>query len=260
MIQTANTLPALPPENATAVELLKWGMLEFGERLGICTSFQMGGMVLLDMAVRLGVGKVPVFTVDTQRLPEETHELIARTRDYYGVEIEVVYPDAAEVSDMAARHGEDLFRDAVAKRKLCREVRKVRPLQRKLATLDAWVVGLRREQGDSRESIQKVEWDLDNGGIYKLSPLSNWSDDDILDYVGRNGVPVHPLYEQGYTSIECAPCTRATFDGEHFRAGRWWWEQDADKECGIHFSPGGEVRREVDVLLQYVLQTQAAGA
>ena len=260
MSRPATTLQALPPENLPAVEMLKWGILEFGEHLGICTSFQMGGMILLDMAVRLGVGKVPIFTVDTHRLPEETHELITRTRDHYGVEIEVIYPDAAEVSAIAAQHGEDLFRDSVAKRKLCCEVRKVRPLQRKLATLDAWAVGLRREQGDSREAINKVEWDSDNGGIYKLSPLANWSDDDILDYVGRNDVPVHQLYEQGYTSIGCAPCTRATFDGEHFRAGRWWWEQDADKECGIHFSPGGEVKREVDVLLQDVLQTQTAGA
>ena len=253
MSQTAITWPTLPPESASAIELMEWGILEFGERLGICTSFQRGGMILLDMAVRLGVGKFQIFTVDTHRLPQETHELIARTRDRYGVDIEAVYPDAGEVSAMVGRHGPDLFSEAVSKRKLCCEIRKVRPLQRKLATLDAWVVGIRREHGDSREHIRKVEWDSDHGGIYKLSPLAGWSDEDILDYVRRNDVPVHPLYEQGYTSIGCAPCTRATFDGEHFRAGRWWWEQGADKECGIHFTPNGNVKREVDVLLREIL-------
>jgi phosphoadenosine phosphosulfate reductase len=113
-------------------------------------------------------------------------------------------------------------------------VRKVIPLTRHLAGLDAWVTGLRRDQWASRSDIRKVEIDHDHGAIVKLNPLAEWTEDEVWDYVRDRDVPYHPLYDRGYTSIGCAPCTRPVQAGEPTRAGRWWWESNAPKECGIH--------------------------
>jgi phosphoadenylyl-sulfate reductase (thioredoxin) len=120
-------------------------------------------------------------------------------------------------------------------------VRKKRPLERKLRTLSAWATGLRREQGDARAGVAKVDL---SGATVKVSPLADWTDAQVEDYTRTHGLPVHPLYARGYTSIGCAPCTRATAAGEGVRAGRWWWERDSTKECGIHFAADGRVERE----------------
>ncbi len=132
--------------------------------------------------------------------------------------------------------GPNLMYRSVDLRVACCEIRKVEPLKRKLATLDAWVAGLRREQWASRKNIAKVELDRDHGGIVKLNPLADWTLDHVWDYVRTNEVPYHELFDHGYTSIGCAPCTRPVLAGEPERAGRWWWEEDTDKECGIHCS------------------------
>jgi len=242
-----------PSSTATAEEVLAWGISVFGPRLGICTSFQAAGMVIIDMAMRLSGGRVSVFTIDTGRLPEETQTLIGKAREKYGVEIEVILPEAAEVTSMVSLHGPNLFRDSVSKRQTCCEVRKVSPLKRRLAELDAWVVGLRRGQSETRRDVEKVSLDTQHEGVYKLSPLADWTDQQVWDYIKRNNVPYHELYDQGYTSIGCAPCTRATSGGEDARAGRWWWETDNAKECGLHLSPSDELKREFDVMLDEVL-------
>jgi phosphoadenylyl-sulfate reductase (thioredoxin) len=139
---------------------------------------------------------------------------------------------------MATDHGPNLMHRSVDLRIRCCEIRKVEPLKRKLATLDAWVAGLRREQWRSRKNIAKVELDRDHGGIVKLNPVADWTLDRVWEYVREHEVPYHALFDQGYTSIGCAPCTRAVDPGESERAGRWWWEQETDKECGIHCSVG----------------------
>lgn len=210
-------------------------------------------MAIIDMAACITGGDVQVFTLDTGRLHEETYELIERVRRRYGIVIEMLTPNAEELTRMLGLYGPNLFYEAVAKRRLCCEIRKVRPLRKRLATLDAWVAGLRRSHGGSRETVETVAIDEENGGLVKLAPLALWSEDEVGDYIKRNDVPMHKLYSQGYTSIGCAPCTRAIQPGEDARAGRWWWESDADKECGIHISPQGEVRRDFDVLLGHVL-------
>jgi thioredoxin-dependent adenylylsulfate APS reductase len=207
-------------------------------------------MVLVDMAARLSP-EVRVVTLDTGRLPEATYEIIETVRRRYGVAVEMVAPEAHEVEAMTALHGPNLFRESVAHRRLCCEVRKVRPLERKLAEFDAWITGLRRSQNASREALKKVE--TVNGKL-KLNPLADWTREDVEAYTREHDVPRHPLYAQGYTSIGCGPCTRATVAGEDERAGRWWWEQDAAKECGLHFSPDGKAERTVDVLLRDVLE------
>ncbi len=226
-------------ESASAADILTWATETFGVRFAIATSFQKEGMVILDIASRLG-GVVRVFTLDTGRLPEETLQMISDVRRRYGVEVEIVRPDPAEVESMVTRHGPDLFYDSLEQRRLCCDVRKVRPLERKLRELDAWAAGLRRGQSETRAGIVKVE---SAGGRVKIHPLADWTSADVERYIHEHDVPVHPLYARGYATIGCAPCTRAILPGEDERAGRWWWEQGAHKECGIHFSPDGSVQR-----------------
>lgn len=250
--------PALdwPARDASAEEVLRWGLETFGDRIAISTSFQVTGMVILDMAACITGGDVKVLTLDTGRLYQETYNLIEKVRRRYGVKVEMLTPDAGELTRMQELHGPNLFYDAVSKRKLCCEIRKVRPLERRLVTLDAWVVGLRRAHGGLRESVETVTLDEEHAGMIKLSPLARWTEQEVWDYVKRNDVPYHELYEKGYPSIGCEPCTRAIQAGESPRAGRWWWETDADKECGIHISPTGEVRRDFDILLEEVLPSR----
>jgi phosphoadenosine phosphosulfate reductase len=244
LVLLSPNLESAPPE-----EILGSAIAACGNRFAISTSFQAEGMVLVDMAARISSG-VRVFTLDTGRLPAETYEMIEAVRSRYGIEIEIVAPDAAEIESMTTRHGPNLFYREPSLRMLCCHIRKVRPLDRKLATLDAWAVGLRREQSESRAAVRKV--DLDARPV-KLSPLADWSRDQIQQYIAAHSVPRHPLYARGYTSIGCAPCTRAVAPGEAERAGRWWWEQDVDKECGIHFNPDGAPVRTLDVLIDQIV-------
>ena len=211
-------------------------------------------MVIVDMVSRLA-GKPRVLTLDTGRLPAATYEMIETVRARYGVAVEVVFPDAAEVESMVGLHGPNLFYNETAKRMLCCNIRKVRPLDRKLKELKAWAVGLRRAQTESRAEAPKVDL---NAAPVKISPLADWTSEQVEDYIVKNDVPRHPLYSRGYTSIGCDPCTRAVEAGEGERAGRWWWEQDADKECGIHFTADGRAQRTVDVLLEQVLGNRRA--
>ena len=220
-------------EQAPAEDVLAWALDTFGKRAAIVTSFQAEGMVLLDLARQVEPG-VRVITIDTGRLPEETCELIDTVRARMDLDIEVIAPDGPSVEAMVTRHGPNLFRRDRSLRLLCCQVRKVEPLKRALADLDAWVTGLRRDGGPARAGIAKVELDLAHGGIVKLNPLADWTHEQALAYAGANHLPLHPLYEQGYTSIGCAPCTRAPRSGEGERAGRWWWEAGEDRECGLH--------------------------
>ena len=192
-------------------------------------------MVLLDLAWRT---RLPfrVFTLDTGRLPDETFSMLEAVRERYGVDIEVVTPDPAEIRAMVQKHGPDLFYNSPELRAMCCNVRKVRPFERKLAEFDAWATGLRRGQGATREAVEKA---AEEGGRIKLAPIADWSAAQVDAYLREHHVPVHPLYELGYASIGCAPCTRAIHEGEGERAGRWWWETDSRKECGLHFAPAG---------------------
>jgi phosphoadenosine phosphosulfate reductase len=215
-------------------ELLEWALERFTPRIALSTAFQVDGVALLDMAYDLDPA-VKVFSVDTGRLPAETYELVEQLRGRYPeMELELLSPSARHVQAMVGRYGPNLFHRQVEQRLLCCNVRKVQPLTRHLATLDAWITGLRRDQWASRTDIRKVEIDHDHGGIVKLNPLAEWTEGEVWDYVRERDLPYHPLYDRGYTSIGCAPCTRALAPGEQARDGRWWWEQNAPKECGIH--------------------------
>jgi phosphoadenosine phosphosulfate reductase len=230
--------------------VLAWAIDRFAPGIAISTSFQIDSIVLIDMAYAIDP-QVPVFSVDTGRLPAETLELADALRARYpGLRLELVEPAATEVEAMTGKHGVDLFRTSVDLRLLCCNIRKVRPLTRHLHSLEAWVTGLRRDQWASRTNIRKVEIDHDHGAIVKLNPLAEWSEEEVWDYVREREVPYHALYDRGYTSIGCAPCTRAIGSGEHSRAGRWWWETNAPKECGIHCSiESGGLEHELHALI-----------
>lgn len=241
-------------ESRTAAEILAWAFERFGDSVALGTSFQKEGMVVLDIAWRLKPD-LRVFTLDTGCLPPETATMIETVRRKYGIDVERVRPDAAEVAAMTAAHGADLYYRDVALRSLCCHVRKVRPLERKLAGLAAWITGLRRGQNGARAAVPKVDA---SGAAVKISPLADWSAEDVEAYTLAHGVPVHPLYARGYASIGCAPCTRAVAPDEDPRAGRWWWERGAAKECGIHFTADGRAARRVDVLLAELLGGKVA--
>jgi len=224
-------------ESQSAEDVLGWALGKFHPRLALSNSLQTEDMVVLDIAWRIQPA-VRVFTLDTGRLPQETYDMMDRVRDHYGAKLEVLFPDAAEVRAMVESKGLNLFYESVENRHECCDVRKVQPLQTFLKGLDGWVTGLRRDQWASRTNIRKIEIDAANGGILKVNPIADWTEQQLDDYVKAHNVPRHVLYAKGFTSIGCLPCTRATKPGENPRAGRWWWEEAAQKECGLHVAKG----------------------
>lgn len=222
-------------DEAPAEEVLRWGLDTFAPRIALSASFgSPEGMVLLDMMHTIDPAKTRVFTIDTGRLHQETYDLMDRVRTRYEVEVEVYFPKPEAVQAMVREHGLNLFYDSVELRRKCCGVRKVEPLDRALSDLDAWIAGLRPDQGITRGDVRAVEIDEVHGGRIKLNPLVRWTREDVMAYVERNHVPVNRLHDQGYPSVGCVPCTRSIQPGEDERAGRWWWETADQRECGIH--------------------------
>lgn len=229
-------------EDRSPEEILDWAYQTF-RRVAIVASFQAEASVLIHMAASI-VDRPEVITLDTGRLPEETLDLIDRVQRRYPIRLHVQSPDPAEVAELVAADGPNLFRRSVELRERCCEVRKVRPLTRALEGFDAWVTGLRRDQSASRRRTPVVQTDTAHGGIAKIAPLVSWRRDEVWAYIREHELDYHALYERGYTSIGCTPCTRPVEPGEDERAGRWWWEQSDVKECGLHLTPNGLVRAE----------------
>jgi len=214
--------------------ILTWSLENFHPRLSLSCSFGAPeGLVLLDMMHRIEPA-ARVFVLDTGRLPQATYDLMDRIRDRYDKRLEVVFPRAESVETMVREHGLNLFYESIDKRQLCCRVRKVEPLRRYLADVDAWVSGLRRDQNVTRSDTAKVEVDLAHGGIIKINPLADWKAEDVWHYVREHDVPTNRLHREGYPSVGCDPCSRAIEAGDDPRAGRWWWEDAKTKECGIH--------------------------
>lgn len=215
-----------------AAGLLGAAAAEFGERIAFATSFGAEDQVITHLLCQLDK-PVRIFTLDTGRLPQETYNTMERTRKHYNITIEVLVPDTQQLEKLLGGYGPNLFYESVELRKLCCNVRKVEPLRRKLATLDAWICGLRREQAITRTDLERIEWDAANG-VVKINPLADWTNRQAWQFIRENHIPYNVLHDRGYPSIGCAPCTRAIKDGEDIRAGRWWWEHPATKECGLH--------------------------
>jgi phosphoadenosine phosphosulfate reductase len=219
-------------------DTLAWTFETFGKRAALASSFGAEDVVLIDMMVNLDP-KARVFTLDTGRLNQETYDVMDRVRERYGIEIEVMFPEAGSVQELVRTHGLNCFYQSVEMRKACCGIRKVEPLGRALSELDAWITGLRRDQNVTRSDTKKVEVDLDHHGMHKINPLTDWTGEDIWAYIRENDVPYNALHDRGLPSIGCEPCTRAVEPGEDERAGRWWWENPDTKECGLHVHARG---------------------
>jgi phosphoadenosine phosphosulfate reductase len=204
-------------------------------------SLSIEDMVLADLIGRNGFD-IEVFVLDTGRLHRDTLDLAGSLEWRYGIPVRIHRPQPQAVDQYVVRFGRDAFYESVDLRKKCCEIRKVEPLQRALAGKRAWVTGMRRGQTASRSEVAVEEHDTVHG-IRKFNPLADWSEDEVWTHIRHYDVPYNALYEQGYRSIGCAPCTRPVVAGEDPRAGRWWWETGAASECGLHFAPNGKVVR-----------------
>ena len=198
----------------------------------LASSLSLEDMVLTDLIARERLG-IEIFVLDTGRLHGDTLDLIGCVERRYGTTLRVYRPDPRAVADYVALYGRDAFYASLELRRRCCEIRKVEPLKRALAGKQAWITGLRRAQSAGRAQVALREYDLAHR-MFKYNPLAEWSEDEVWRYVKANEVPYNPLYDQGYRSIGCAPCTRPVVAGEDARAGRWWWEGKAPTECGIH--------------------------
>jgi phosphoadenosine phosphosulfate reductase len=233
------TISSKDLETKSAEELIQWAMDEYGLKAGLACSFGMEDMVLIDMIAKLK-GPITIFTLDTGRLHEETYEIMERVRSHYGFEIKTYFPDSEQVEKLVRGKGFFSFKESIENRKECCAIRKIEPLNRALAELDAWVTGLRRDQAVTRTETPKVLEDADHPPLIKINPLADWSQEQVESYIEKHKVPVNALHEKNYPSIGCAPCTRSIEPGEDIRAGRWWWENPEHKECGLHRGPTAE--------------------
>jgi phosphoadenosine phosphosulfate reductase len=223
-------------EGLSAEEILNVAIKNFSPKIAFASSFGAEDVVIIDMLHKIHGDNARVFTLDTGRLNPETYDVMDRIRKKYSINIETMFPDFTEVQKMVTEKGVNLMYNSVEERKLCCEIRKVHPLRRMLKDLDAWITGLRRDQTFTRSNVKKLELDVSNNNIIKVNPLVEWSNDMVWEYIKNNDIPYNSLHDKGYPSIGCAPCTRAIGPGEDLRAGRWWWENDFHKECGLHWN------------------------
>lgn len=216
---------------AHATAMLTSAAAEHGSRIVQATSLGAEDMVITDLVARKHLA-VAIGTLDTGVLHAETLALLARIESHYGLKVELMQPRREAVVHFVALHGERAMYESIELRKACCAVRKLEPLARLLAGKTAWVTGLRREQSGHRAAVPFSEREAN--GRLKLNPLADWTWGDVWHYMALYEVPYNPLHDQFFPSIGCAPCTRAVALGEDFRAGRWWWEDESAKECGLH--------------------------
>ncbi|HVZ96526.1 MAG TPA: phosphoadenylyl-sulfate reductase [Chitinophagaceae bacterium] len=176
---------------------------------------------------------VKIFTLDTGRLFPETYSVWRSTNEKYNTRVQAYYPDAIMLENFVSQKGPNSFYESVDNRKECCHIRKVVPLKRALLGNEVWITGLRAEHSADRHDMPRVEWDETNS-IIKYHPLLHWTTGEVKQFINKNNIPYNPLHDKGFVSIGCAPCTRAIRPGEDFRAGRWWWEDNSKKECGLH--------------------------
>jgi len=230
---TQKEIDEINPTLKTPQDSLKWALDNFNSRVATASSFGAEDSVLIDMLVKI-TPKPRIFSLDTGRLYQETYDIMDELSKKYNISFEVMFPDTKEVEEMVSTKGMNLFYDSVENRHLCCGIRKVHPLKKMLSNLDGWITGIRSEQTSERSDAGMLEIDEKFGGIVKINPLIGWKWNQVLDYLKQNNIPYHKLIDNGYPSIGCAPCTRAIKPGEDLRAGRWWWESQKDKECGLH--------------------------
>lgn len=217
----------------SAEERMSWILKNYNQqRIVLASSFGAEDQVLTHMSANISPD-VRIFTLDTGRQFQETYDTFQKTRIKYNVSIEVYAPSGEDIQALVGQDGPNAMYESIQKRKECCMVRKIKPLQQVLQTADAWICGIRQEQNVSRYNTNVVELDTSHN-ILKFSPIFDWSQKDVWDYIHTNEIPYNSLHDKGFLSIGCAPCTRAVNSGESERAGRWWWEASEQKECGLH--------------------------
>lgn len=219
-------------EGKIEVEALRLLSELFPGQVAFSSSLGYEDQVITDMILANGID-IRIFTLDTGRMFPESYATLQKTNNRYDTKLEVYFPQSAGVEKLLTEKGPLSFYDSIENRKECCFIRKVEPLNRALKGVKVWVTGIRAEQSNNRTGMQAIEWD---GGheLFKYNPLLAWSFDEVKQYVKAHNVPYNPLHDKGFVSIGCAPCTRAILEGEDFRAGRWWWEDESKKECGLH--------------------------
>ncbi len=220
-----------------AIDIIQQAVRWFHPQLTLASSFGPEDLVLMHLTLNLK-RKPDIFVLDTGRLNPETYDLIELWRLRYDLQFHFYYPDPTHLEPFVAAHGPNAFYESAARRKQCCQIRKVAPLQRALTGRKAWLTGLRREQSQGRSDVELFS--LDDRGLVKISPLAHWSREDVWNYIKEHQLPYNPLHDKGFASIGCAPCTRAIEAHEHERAGRWWWEEQSQKECGLHAAQAKE--------------------
>ncbi len=219
-------------KKAGAEKILDFFAGYFGKEIVFASSLGAEDQVITHMIAGMSE-PVRIFTLDTGRVFPETYALLDATRQKYGLPIEVYFPDYRQVEEMVREKGVNLFYQSVENRKRCCGIRKTEPIRRALEGTRAWITGLRRDQAITRISLMPVEWDEQNNKL-KINPLYDWSEEQVWEFIRKKQVPYNALHDKGFPSIGCQPCTRAVKPGEDVRAGRWWWEQPENKECGLH--------------------------
>ena len=219
-------------EGKTEVETLRLLSELFPGQVAFSSSLGYEDQVITDMILANGID-IRIFTLDTGRMFPESYMTLQKTNNRYDTKLEVYFPQSAGVEKLLTEKGPLSFYESIENRKECCFIRKVESLNRALKGVKVWVTGIRAEQSNNRTGMQAIEWD---GGheLFKYNPLLAWSFDEVKQYVKAHNVPYNPLHDKGFVSIGCAPCTRAILEGEDFRAGRWWWEDESKKECGLH--------------------------
>jgi phosphoadenosine phosphosulfate reductase len=228
----STVIPDLPA-NTNPVDILRIGIEAAGASVSLACSFSLEDVAIIDIAHSAGLN-LGVFALDTGRLNEETYEVVDALVERYRLKIDWYFPKHEAVEQLERAEGMFSFRESLDKRHACCGIRKVEPLSRALNGLKGWVTGMRREQSVTRGDLKAIEVDELNGGIIKINPLLDWSEEQLMSYTEEHHLPENRLYSRGYRSIGCAPCTRAVQPGEDSRAGRWWWENPEHTECGLH--------------------------
>ncbi len=219
-------------KDATSLGILEYFLTNYKDHIAFASSMGVEDQVLTEMIASIDK-QTRIFTLDTGRMFPETYEAIERTNARFKINIEVFFPERNQVEVMVNKKGISLFYENIENRKQCCQIRKIEPLKRALQGIDVWISGLRKSQSITREKLEFLEWDANNG-ILKLNPLVDWNEEKVWAYIEAKNIPYNKLHDQGFPSIGCQPCTRAIESGEDVRAGRWWWEDPEHKECGLH--------------------------
>lgn len=214
------------------VASLQYFAQKYPGEITFSTSFGWEDQVITDLIFRNDI-PIEVFTLETGRLFPETYYVWNRTLEIYKKKIHAYFPQAESLQAMVDQKGPSSFYESVENRKECCHIRKIEPLKRALSGKKIWVTGIRAEQSLNRHDMSNIEWDEGNQ-LLKFHPVFNWTLEEVKAYIKENNVVYNTLHDKGFPSIGCAPCTRAVREGEDFRAGRWWWEDQSKKECGLH--------------------------